>query len=325
MILKKYKIKTLAGDASSRKFFRKVYDDKKSKVIVVSKKEKFKNLILYAAINDLLIKNKILAPKLYNLNIRAGLMEISDFGDQNFYKVIKKKKSRIFFYKKIIDLLFKIQKIKPIIKIKNPINRNYKFQKYSLKILHSESDLFFNWYLRRVIGKKRATYVKKILKPKLNSIYKKLNFKNNIFVHRDFHVSNLMHINNKIGILDSQDAIIGNPSYDLVSLIDDVRIVTSSKVKNQIYDYYIKKSSLIKKSNKINFLEDFHILSIQRNLKIIGIFSRLFLRDKKKQYLKLLPYCWKLIENRYNHELFEEIKLILDDCISKKIRKQKSI
>jgi len=325
MILKKYKIKTLAGDASSRKFFRKVYDDKKSKVIVVSKKEKFKNLILYAAINDLLIKNKILAPKLYNLNIRAGLMEISDFGDQNFYKVIKKKKSRIFFYKKIIDLLFKIQKIKPIIKIKNPINRNYKFQKYSLKILHSESDLFFNWYLRRVIGKKRATYVKKILKPKLNSIYKKLNFKNNIFVHRDFHVSNLMYINNKIGILDSQDAIIGNPSYDLVSLIDDVRIVTSSKVKNQIYDYYIKKSSLIKKSNKINFLEDFHILSIQRNLKIIGIFSRLFLRDKKKQYLKLLPYCWKLIENRYNHELFEEIKLILDDFISKKIRKQKSI
>ena len=166
MILKKYKIKTLAGDASSRKFFRKVYDDKKSKVIVVSKKEKFKNLILYAAINDLLIKNKILAPKLYNLNIRAGLMEISDFGDQNFYKVIKKKKSRIFFYKKIIDLLFKIQKIKPIIKIKNPINRNYKFQKYSLKILHSESDLFFNWYLRRVIGKKKSDLCEKNFKTK---------------------------------------------------------------------------------------------------------------------------------------------------------------
>ena len=87
----------------------------------------------------------------------------------------------------------------------------------------------------------------------------------------------------------------------------------------------MKKSSLIKKSNKINFLEDFHILSIQRNLKIIGIFSRLFLRDKKKQYLKLIPYCWKLIENRYKHERFEEIKLILDEYIPKKIRKQKSI
>ena len=218
MILKKNKLKALAGDASSRKFFRKFCDDKKSKVIVVSKKEKFKNLILYAAINNFLIKNKILAPKLYKLNISKGFMEISDFGDKNFHKIIKKKGYRIFFYKKI--------------------NRNYKFKKYSLKILHSESDLFFDWYLKEVIGKKRADYVKKILKPKLNAIYKKLSFKNNIFVHRDFHVSNLMRINNKIGVLDSQDAIIGNPSYDLVSLIDDVRIVTSSKVKNQIYDYY---------------------------------------------------------------------------------------
>ena len=325
MILKKNKLKALAGDASSRKFFRKFCDDKKSKVIVVSKKEKFKNLILYTAINDFLIKNKILAPKLHKLNISEGFMEISDFGDKNFHKIIKKKGSRIFFYKKIIDLLLKIQKIKPTIKIKTSINRNYKFKKYSLKILHSESDLFFDWYLKEVIGKKRADYVKKILKPKLNAIYKKLSFKNNIFVHRDFHVSNLMRINNKIGVLDSQDAIIGNPSYDLVSLIDDVRIVTSSKVKNQIYDYYIKKSSLINKSNKINFLEDFYILSIQRNLKIIGIFSRLFLRDKKKQYLKLIPYCWKLIEHRYKHESFEEVKLILDQCIPKKIRKLKSI
>tara|TARA_B100001996_G_scaffold105239_1_gene79134 strand:+ start:1186 stop:2163 length:978 start_codon:yes stop_codon:yes gene_type:complete len=325
MILKQYKLKALAGDASSRKFFRKFYDDKKSKVIVVSKKEKFKNLILYAAINNFLIKNKILAPKIYKINIREGFMEISDFGDKNFHKVMKKKKSRIFFYKKIIDLLFKIQKIKPTIKIKTSIHRNHKFQKYSLKILHSESDLFFNWYLKRVIGKKRATYIKKILKPKLNAIYKKLNFKNNIFVHRDFHVSNLMRVNNKIGVLDSQDAIIGNPSYDLVSLIDDVRIVTSNKLKNQIYDYYIEKSSLINQSNKINFLEDFYILSIQRNLKIIGIFSRLFLRDKKKQYLKLISYCWKLIEHRYKHESFEEIKLILDEYIPKKIRKLKSI
>jgi len=319
MILKNYKIKALAGDASSRKFFRKFYDNKKSRVIVVSKKEKFKNLILYTKINNFLIKNNILAPATYKFNAREGFMEISDFGDKNLYKVMKKKKSIIFFYKKIIDLLLKIQQIKI------SANKNYKFKKYSLKILHSESDLFFNWYLKEVLGKKRAGDIKKILKPKLNVIYKKLNFKNNIFVHRDFHISNLMYVNNKIGVLDSQDAILGNPSYDLVSLIDDVRIVTSNKSKNKIYNYYIQKSSLVNRLNKINFLEDFSILSIQRNLKIIGIFSRLFLRDKKKQYLKLIPYCWKLIEHRYKHESLEEIKIILDKYVPKKIRKLKSI
>ena len=134
-----------------------------------------------------------------------------------------------------------------------------------------------------------------------------------------------MKVGNKVGVIDSQDALIGNPAYDLVSLIDDVRIRTSIKLKNQIYDYYLKNANKTYKTKNKNFLQDFNILSVQRSLKIIGIFSRLFLRDKKKQYLKLIPYCWKLIEHRYKHESFEEVKLILDQCIPKKIRKLKSI
>jgi len=92
----------------------------------------------------------------------------------------------------------------------------------------------------------------------------------------------LMKVGKKIGIIDSQDALIGNLTYDLVSLIDDVRIRTSRKLKDQIYSYYLKKNSKI---NSEKFLEDFNILSVQRSLKIIGIFSRLFRRDKKNKYL----------------------------------------
>ena len=55
----------------------------------------------------------------------------------------------------------------------------------------------------------------------------------------------LMKVGKKIGVIDSQDALIGNPAYDLVSLIDDVRIKTSTKLKNQIYSYYLKKTSKI--------------------------------------------------------------------------------
>ena len=65
----------------------------------------------------------------------------------------------------------------------------------------------------------------------LLKLYNSLNFSNSYFVHRDYHADNLMKIGNKIGIIDSQDAIIGNPAYDLVSLIDDVRIKTSYKLK----------------------------------------------------------------------------------------------
>jgi len=131
-----------------------------------------------------------------------------------------------------------------------------------------------------------------------------------------------MQVGKKIGVIDSQDALIGNPAYDVVSLIDDVRIKTSVKLKNQIYSYYLKKTSKIFKTNSKKFLEDFKILSVQRSLKIIGIFSRLFKRDKKKQYLKLIPYTWQLLNTRMNSEIFLELKKILDSNIPKKLRKK---
>ena len=131
-----------------------------------------------------------------------------------------------------------------------------------------------------------------------------------------------MKVGKKIGVIDSQDALIGNPAYDLVSLIDDVRIKTSTKLKNQIYNYYLKKTLKLHRINSQKFLEDFNILSVQRSLKIIGIFSRLFKRDKKNQYLKFIPYTWKLLEMRMNSKIFLELKKILDSNISKKIRKK---
>ena len=131
-----------------------------------------------------------------------------------------------------------------------------------------------------------------------------------------------MKVGKKIGVIDSQDALIGNPAYDLVSLIDDVRIRTSKKLKDQIYCYYLKKTSKIYRINSKKFSEDFNTLSVQRSLKIIGIFSRLFKRDKKNNYLKFIPYTWQLLEMRMGSEAFSKLKEILDRNINKKIRKK---
>ena len=67
---------------------------------------------------------------------------------------------------------------------------------------------------------------------------------NHYFVHRDFHVSNLINFQNKVGIIDSQDALLGNPTYDLMSLIDDVRIKTSLQLKKKIFSYYLAKTKI---------------------------------------------------------------------------------
>ena len=129
-----------------------------------------------------------------------------------------------------------------------------------------------------------------------------------------------MKVGSKVGVIDSQDASAGNPAYDLVSIVDDVRIKTSNKLKKQIVNYYLKKNRKI--NDRRSFLEDFNILSVQRNLKIIGIFSRLFKRDRKNKYLKFIPYAWKLLESRMDSKNFLELKKMLDRNISKKIRKK---
>ena len=315
----KFKILPIAEDASFRKFYRLILN-KKSTIIVFSRKEKYKNLIAYTAINKFLRKNKVLAPKLLAHNYPKGIIVIEDFGDISFYKVLLGQKKKLITYKKLVDLLLKIQKIKPRSRIKNIIGKSHTVNKYSNKYLHKESDLFFDWYLPLFLSKKRALNVKKKSKRVLSKLYNRLNFSNSYFVHRDYHVQNLMKVGKKIGVIDSQDALIGNPAYDLVSLIDDVRIKTSIKLKNQIYSYYLKKTLKIYKNNSKKFLEDFKILSVQRNLKIIGIFSRLFIRDKKKQYLKFIPYTWQLLEMRMDSEIFSELKKILNSNIPRKFK-----
>ena len=164
--------------------------------------------------------------------------------------------------------------------------------------------------------------LKKVLKKELNKIYKKLYFNNETFVHRDFHASNVMCQKNSLGLIDSQDAIKGNPLYDVASLIDDVRIKLPLNLQIKLFKFYHLNSNLRKKAfNKLK--NDFEILSVQRNLKILGIFVRLHIRDGKSNYLKYLPYTWSLIERRLKNPIFKKFNYLLKKYIKiKKIKKK---
>ena len=320
MNLDKKIFKKIKGDASFRVFFRKKSREKTS-IIVYAKKEKKKNLLIYDAINKILIKNGIKAPKILSNNYKQNFIEIEDFGNFSIYSLLKRKKNQSKLFKNVIFLLKKIQKIKEK-KIKNFESKNYKLPLYSKKVLFNEAKLFMQWYVPKKINKKKVTNLNKKLSNEINYLLSKLKLKNDTFVHRDFHVSNLMISKNKIGVIDSQDAVIGNKAYDLASLIDDVRIKTSKKIKNSIYNFYIDLNK--NKINKNYFKNDFEILSVLRNLKIIGIFTRLAIRDNKKKYLKMIPHAWDLIESRINNNLiFYNLKNCLDNNFTKTCRMKK--
>jgi aminoglycoside/choline kinase family phosphotransferase len=299
--------KKIKGDASIRKFYR---NTKKNSIIVFAKREKIKNLLIYDSINKILIKNNIIAPKLLSQNYRNNFIEIQDLGNTTIYQIfIKNKKDHYLILKKVINILNKIQKIKDK-KVINFNNKLYKINNYNNKVLFDETKLFNDWYVPKKLNKKKIYLFKDKFNKEIKVLLSKLKFKNNTFVHRDFHVSNLIiNSKNQIGLIDNQDALIGNRAYDLASLIDDVRYKTSNSLKDKVYNYYLKTNKNI---HPKKFKNDFDILSVLRNLKIIGIFVRLAERDKKKKYLKLIPYAWKMIDYRMNKnkELYN-LKLLL--------------
>ena len=301
-------LKKLKGDASLRTFFRNKKKNSSS-IIVYANKNKRSNLLIYDSINQILLKNNILAPKLLSENYSKNYIEIEDFGDQTIFNLLKKSRTnKLVILKRIIRLLNKLQLIRQR-KIKDFKKKNYKIPNYHPKILLEEAKLFSDWYVDPYLVKSKKSIFKKRFIKVVKNLIKKLHYKNVTFVHRDFHVSNLMMVKNEIALIDTQDALIGNKAYDLASLIDDVRFKTSNDIKKKLFNYYLKSQ---KKINKLHIKNDFEIISVLRNLKIIGIFKRLAVRDKKKKYLKLIPNAWNLIKLRSkNNDKFKNLNDLL--------------
>ena len=202
----KFKIKKIKSDASFRNFFR-VHKDKKTTIIVSAKKERFKNLVAYSAINRFLRNKGIYTPKLLSRNYEKNFIEIEDFGNKSLFDHFKLNKNKLKIYKQCIDVILKLQKLSlnyhklNKVKIKYDKNKYFTLKYFDIKQLHKESDLFFDWYLSKFLGIKKSLKDKKIIKKELDKIYKKIVFKNIVIVHKDFHVSNIMLKKKKLGNL----------------------------------------------------------------------------------------------------------------------------
>lgn len=126
---------------------------------------------------------------------------------------------------------------------------------------------------------------------------------------RDYHAENLMLLDHhtglqSIGLLDYQDALIGHPAYDLVSLLQDARRDTSPELQDSMVKWFIDTS----RQDPETFLRDYAIIGAQRNLKIVGIFARLWLRDGKPSYLDLIPRVWNHLQTDLQHPALFELK-----------------
>lgn len=301
-----YKITKIAGDASFRSYYR-VTKDQNSYILMFAppSHEEIKPFI---KVDQYLIENNFSAPKIFSVDEKKGFILLEDFGEKTYSKILKNDNSLEFdLYKNACDLLILLHKkqINPEISL------------YNNATLFREVLLFIDWYLP-LKGKTISNQQKSDYRHLWFDLFDRLDKTKNVTVLRDFHADNLMLINNKlnyqsVGLLDFQDALIGSKAYDLVSLLEDARRDVDEKNRCDLYDYFLKQSGY----EKQQFELDYQILSLQRNIKILGIFSRLSIRDKKNYYLELIPRVYNFVIKRIssNGKLFSEIEKLLKNFL----------
>ncbi len=335
----------IKGDASFRQYYR---INGKELLLMDADPKTNEKISSFIKIQKILSQMKIKVPKIYKKNISLGLMLIEDFGEENFLTYKNKNEIISKFYRDSIEILLRIHRLSILMP-----NKIKSLKKYSQVEQKKETDLFFDWYLKKHINVDLAAREKEKFYNILNKLCKKMFVKNYSLVLRDYHVDNIIPIKAKslfpkqgglitsfekknsenydLGIIDFQDALIGSPAYDLCSLVEDVRAPLDELEKQNLVDRFILSAKMdltMINQKAINETRDFvnsdtikiaentiknlnkqiSYFSIQRNLKIIGIFCRLKYRDKKPNYIKYLPAAKKFINNNLKKPDFVELK-----------------
>jgi len=290
-------------DASFRKYYR-VKTSKKSMILMDAPPDK-ESILDYLKIGFEMVNQGINAPKVFYKNQKLGFVLMEDFGNKTFLKEYSLNRLKNL-YKKAIDNIINMQ-------LSLKINNLYK---YTEKKLYDEVCLFNEWYLNKY--KKIKLDSKEIadLEIIFNKVISDNLTQNQCFVHRDYHSRNLMILkNNDLGILDFQDAVLGPMTYDLVSLLKDAYIeLEEEDALDLVINFWEKavEKNLLQKGDFSDFFMQYELMGVQRHLKVLGIFSRLSIRDHKNNYLEDIPLVEKyLLKASERYQFLSPLKKIL--------------
>ena len=291
----------IKNDASFRKYFRV---DKK--ILMDADPHLGEDVGSFININHVLREFKLNVPEIFTIDKENGFLLLEDLGENIFSQILNSENEEQL-YKQAIDVLVEIYK-----KDLNKFSNFTFLEKYSVEKLQDESQLFIEWYLKKYLKINITDTDIKDFKDIINKIFNNLDTKFEKLVLRDYHVDNLILQKSKlglkqVGILDFQDAVLGSSSYDLISIIEDVRRPISKDLKNILIKYFIDLTGY--DSNQLE--KELAFYSVQRNLKILGIFSRLNLRDNKSKYMQYNDIAWKYIESNLNNPTMSDLKVWL--------------
>ncbi|MBK6957917.1 MAG: phosphotransferase [Nitrosomonas sp.] len=299
---KPFTLQPASADASFRRYFRVSFKDQT--LIAMDAPPQQEDCTPFIQVAKILAATGVHVPKIVAKNLDQGFLLLSDLGDTTFLQALNNQMdSADQLYGDAIDALIKLQLSQQVEGLPG----------YDEALLLKELNLFPDWYvakhLRVAITEKQQAV--------LQSIFTRI-IQNNIaqpqvLVHRDYHSRNLMLTSPNPGIIDFQDAVVGPITYDLVSLFKDAYIRwDEERILDWMIRYWEKarKAGLPVSTDFAEFYRDFEWMGVQRHIKILGVFTRLYYRDGKENYLNDLPLVMEYL--RKTCKRYRELHLLLN-------------
>ena len=305
----------LADDASFRRYDRLTTPD--NSAVLMDAPPPAEDVRPFVRIARHLTSLGLNAPEILAEDEQHGFLLLEDFGDETFTQVLKTTPEReAELYASAIDVLIDLHK-KPEAKV-----RACPLMPYDTNRLIEEARLLIDWYLPAITGEDVSPKLLKEYCDLWRNVFTLLEDQPRTLVLRDYHVDNLVwldHVagNSRTGLLDFQDALFGPTVYDVVSLLEDARRDIAPSLINGMLDRYTQAFSDLAASGPARdaFNRAYAITGAGRHAKVIGIFTRLCVRDAKPGYLVHIPRVWKLLEQSLRHPALAPVRDWIDDHI----------
>ncbi len=300
----KTKLEPLSGDASFRRYFRLRRDEKSSFLLMDAPPGK-EDLPSFLQVASYLRSLNLSAPEVFAADESTGFAIIEDFGEQTYTRLIEQGQDLESLYQLAVDVLIELQQKVEVSAIDRP--------PYDFNFLLQEALLLVDWYLPALTGKPTDKETRRDYQNAWLSVFNAMPDYQPTLVLRDYHVDNLMILQNRTGLqrcglLDFQDAVIGHPAYDLASLLEDARRDVASELADKMLARY-RQSAI---AAEAGFDDWYAVLATQRHAKVAGIFVRLCLRDGKPVYLPHIPRVMRMLDSHLEHPDLSPIKKWFD-------------
>lgn len=273
----------VSGDASFRCYYRLSLAAGGSVIAVHAPPDKEDNLA-FATVQALLHSNGARVPALLGWDKPRGFLLQEDFGDQLLWPLLVNSAAADHYYRQAFSALLVMQRI--------PADQ-YSLPEYDELRLTAEMTLFSEWFVAGLLGYQLDSDELAMLQEVFSLLCRRALAQPQVLVHRDFHSRNIMVLaDERLGIIDFQDAVQGPISYDLVSLVRDCYICWPDEMVDEwigVYRQMAIRAGLLKGVDEAEFRQDVDWMGLQRHIKVLGIFARLNLRDGKSGYMADLP------------------------------------